>query len=133
MKTNHITQQAFNDQRVARYSTPSDTIVMERGKPWARNLGIVCPGCGVVFYGWQCQERMLQDGYMDPEPPISESGIADGRRRTCGHPACEAGEDKHQMGRSPAYLRTCEAYFTAKESEGNGVAKPRPTGLKRLG
>lgn len=133
MRTNQISQQAFNDARVARHANISDTVVMERGQPWAKNLAIVCPGCGVVFFGYQCQARKQQDGYVDPEPPIVDPGIASGRRRTCGHPVCEAGEDRHQMERSPAYAKTREEYFAARANEDHGsVAKPKSTGLKRL-
>jgi len=133
MRTNQISQQAFNDARVARHANISDTVVMERGQPWAKNLAIVCPGCGVVFFGYQCQDRKQPDGYVDPEPPIVDPGFADGRRRTCGHPSCEAGEDKHQIERSHAYAKTRDAYFAAKANEDHGsVAKPKSTGLKRL-
>ena len=132
MRTNQISQQAFNDARVARNANIDDTVTMERGEPWAKNLAIVCPGCGVVFYGYQCQTRKQEDGYMDPEPPIVEPGMVDGRRRTCGHPSCEAGEDRHQMERSHAYAKTRDDYFAAKANEDHGLAKPKYAGLKRL-
>jgi len=132
MKTGHqISQTAFIDARVARNAHPDETIEMVRDEPWARNLAVVCPGCGVIFYGYQCQNRKFQDGYVDPDPPIIDPGMADGRRRTCGHPACEYGENEKQLGRSNNYTKTKETYYTAKQSD-TFTPKPKAGGLKRL-
>ena len=90
--------QAFNDERAARYATPSDDVVMFNGVAFARNHPKVCPCCGTVFYAWKPVAAIWQAYQVDPMPGHKD---ACGVRETCGHPACEKAESDGQFRRRP--------------------------------
>ena len=92
----HRVVQRFNDERAARYATPSDDVVMLYGRPFARNHPKVCPICGVVFYAFKPVDAIWQAYQVDPMPgPKDACGV----RETCGHPACGKAEDELQFRR----------------------------------
>ena len=92
--------QEYCDARVARYSYPEDYPVLgANGRMWARNRPMRCPCCGRTFYAYQPQDAPCPPHESDPLPDVSDSVPVMGARRTCGHPSCEAAEDREQFRR----------------------------------
>jgi len=116
-----VDAQAFNDERVARYATPDDYQEVICGRAFARNRLMRCPVCGSSFYGYQAQDNLQAPHGQDPQPNTSSGIPVSGVRRTCGHPNCEAVEDREQ------YQKRKGGYGGEPEFAPNvQPSKPRP-------
>lgn len=95
-----MSQQAFNDARVAAKAKPDPTVRVEMGREWSFTLAKRCPQCGATFYAMQPLDAPMEPGRFDPEP---KPGDPCGVRDTCGHPGCEKAEDEYQFKRRLAW------------------------------
>jgi hypothetical protein len=79
----------------------SDAVEVRGKRVMTRSRELVCPHCGVTFYGYQYIDHPHPGGQVDSEP---SNGF--GSRQTCGDPRCWDAEDALQFKRRLEFRNT---------------------------
>ena len=94
MLTTDREHQQWRDEQKARFAQPGTEREERHGKVLIRNLGMRCPWCLGIFFGYQVEGH-------EREPYTIEAEPVDGlmQRQTCGNPLCHQAEEDHQFQR----------------------------------
>ena len=91
--------QDWRDKQRAIFAQPNlEDRVLVAGRAMVRTLGMRCPWCNGIFFGYQVdgQER---EPYRIDQDPIDGNG----QRQTCGNPKCHEVEENHQFQRRQGF------------------------------
>ena len=107
----------FKAQR-ARFAQPDlEACVVTGNHVFVRTLGMRCPHCPEVFFGYQIEGQERQPYLVDANPDFGN-----GMRQTCGSPDCWAKEDTYQFERRLGFRE--ERAKTREAAAAGPVTKP---------